>query len=147
MDSDQYRHQAQTNMLLPLTSLQFLYLSHQSFTVSPVKAARVTAGFSPVDPCQVQILIKWLCDRTGDNLCLSPREAKILWKELLHGYSSTLKLSATPLRSEGEIKCTQARMFYMLSRQCEELLVHPNALIGMRILTFKDHCFQIILSY
>lgn len=89
-------------------SPQFLYLSHhsQSQSPSPVKAVRVTAGFSPMDPCQLQILIKRLCDSAGDNLCLSPREVKMLWKEFLHGYGSTLKLSATPLGSEDVIKGT-----------------------------------------
>lgn len=69
----------------------------QSQSPSPVKAVSVTAGFSPMDPCQLQILIKRLRASTRDNLCLSPREVKMSWKEFRHGYGSTVKSSATRL--------------------------------------------------
>lgn len=98
----------------------------QSQSPSPVKAVRVTAGFSPVDPCQLQILIKRLCASTRDNLCLSPREVKMLWKEFLHGYGSIVKSSATPLGVRMWLRVHRPERL-TLARQSEELFVHPKA--------------------
>lgn len=112
MDTDQYRHLPQpihaTFSDFPSVPL-YIPPQNQPQSFSLVKAATVTAAFSHMDPCQLQILIKRLCDSTGDNLCLSSREVKILWKEFLHG--STLKLSATPLGSQDGTKGMWAAMF------------------------------------
>jgi len=92
-----------------------LYIPSQSQSqpLSLVQAGRVTAAFSHMDSCQLQILIKRLCDSTGDNLCLSSTEAKMLWEEFLRG--STLKLSATPGGSKDRIRGLGASIFYMLA--------------------------------
>lgn len=82
----------------PLSS----YPTTKSAPASFPSEGRVTAGFSPMEPCQLQILIRRLCDSTGDNICLSPSEAKMLWKEFLHGYS--LKRCAIPLGHKDMVK-------------------------------------------
>lgn len=67
------------------------YPTTKSAPASLPSEGKVTAVFSPMEPCQLQILIKRLCDSTGDNIRLSPSEVKMLWKEFLHGCGSRPK--------------------------------------------------------